>query len=215
MIKTRFSLQAILLASYLTLIIAMIANLIYDVTYPQKNEILPASICFGIFIICFISGIFNVFYYKKISKMLYWTFMFYLFLPFSIPLIILEAKSKNKINNKNYLEQIKQQSFIRQFLIITTILQIISLFLIISWVIIFFQGPKDLKLMGWVFSIIAILILIGLISSWVYFLTNKKIFKIMMIFNLQFGWPLFFLNFILTKNNKPNKNNLELKILQN
>ena len=65
MIKTRISLQSILLASYLLLIFAMIFNVTFDLIDWQKNEILPASICLIIFIICFISGIFNVFYCKK------------------------------------------------------------------------------------------------------------------------------------------------------
>ncbi len=108
MIKIRFSLQGLLLTVYLMLIIGMIQNLVFDLFWRQRNEILPASICLGIFIICFISGIFNVFYYKKISKILSWTFMFYLFLPFSILLIILEIKYKNKINNENNLEEVNQ-----------------------------------------------------------------------------------------------------------
>ncbi|MCL8210613.1 hypothetical protein LT336_00357 [Spiroplasma sp. JKS002671] len=216
MIKTRISLQSILLASYLLLIFAMIFNVTFDLIDWQKNEILPASICLIIFIICFISGIFNVFYCKKINKKLVWTFMFYLFLPFSVPLIILETKYKVKINNENDLQQVKQSDFIWKFLIITTILQVVSLFLIISGVIIFFQvNASDLNLIGWFFLIIVILMLIGLASSWAYFLTNKKVFKIMMIFNLQFGWPLFFLNFIITNNNRENKNNIELKRLEN
>ncbi len=77
---------------------------------------------------------------------------------------------------------------------------------------------QSIKIISWCLLILIALILIGLASSWVYFVTNKKIFKIMMIFNLLFGWPLFFLNFILTKNktnNKENENNFELKSLQN
>gem|GEM_PF-1469390 len=38
--------------------------------------------------------------------------MFYLFLPFSVPLIILETKYKVKINNENDFQQVKQSDFI-------------------------------------------------------------------------------------------------------
>lgn len=203
MIKTRFSLQALLLTVYLMLIIGMIQNLVFDLLWGQRNEILPASILFGVFIICFISGIFNVFYFKAVSKKLYWTFIFYLFLPFSIPLIILEVKFKSKINNENNFEKINQQNFIRNFLIVTTVLQVIELFLMFGTAVPFSRSSlQGLKIIAWWLLILVVLILIGLTSSWIYFVTNKKFFKIMMIFNFLFGWPLFFLNFIMTNHNK-------------
>lgn len=216
MIKTRFSLQAILLASYLILIIAMIVNIIVDTIFSsQRNEVLPASICLGIFTICFISGIINVFYCKKVTKMLYWTLMFYLFLPFSIPLIIIEIKYKNQINNEKNLGQINKDIFVCRFLIVTTVLQGIELFLMFGMVVSFLLSKdQSVKIIGWCFLILIILIIFGLISSWVYYLTNKKYFKIMEIFNFLFGWPLFFLNFILTNNDRKN-NIIEIKNLQN
>lgn len=202
--KARISLQSILLSCYLILIIAMVGNIIYDFVLPQKNEILPASIFTIIFIICFISGILNVFYYKDVSKKLYFTFMYYILLPISIPLLILEIKYKNKINSQIYNEDyFKQSNFTRSFIIVTTVLQILELLLISGLMFNFlFSDSQNLKIIGLYLLIPFCLILFGLICSWIYFLTNIRFFKIMMVFNFQLGLPWFFLSFILTRKNK-------------
>lgn len=198
--NVRNSLQSILLAFYLFLIIAMLGNIIYDYMSPQKNEILLSSIFLGIFFICFISGVFNVFYFQKINKKMYLTFMFYILLPLSIPLLAIEIKYKNKITNQDFIQQ---SNFSKWFIVVTTILQIIELMLLIGLMLNFLlSNSEQLKTIWWYFLIPICLILFGLVSSWVYFLTNIKIFKFLMIFNFQFGLPWFFLSFILSNENK-------------
>lgn len=198
--NTRFSLQSILLSIYLTLIIAMIANIIYDSLLPQKNEILPASICLVIFVVCLVSGFFNVFYHKKIDKSLLLTFMFYLLLPISLPLLVLEIKNKDKFNQESFKDN---SSFTKRFIIITTILQIIELLMLIGFMLNFLlSNSRELINAGWYFLIPISLILFGLVASWVYYSTQVKFFKFLMIFNFQFGLPWFFLTFILSKEEK-------------